>query len=199
MDLIRAENSPERLYITDEGTGVIRQAILNLKEPYQKGFGALLPRGKNHRGDRRNPAPAEKNGADAALPGAKQATGTTRKGGGTTMKELFDPNGHLTDDAFGALLRDEPARPRWNVWRFPSTFPSVTVVWSGTPPSWTAPSCSLPRAGRASGSSGASASAPVSSLSTNTATAAGRGLLRHHVLEHRPLQRRRPERPRQDP
>ena len=24
------------------------------------------------------------------------------------MKELFDPNGHLTDDAFGALLRDEP-------------------------------------------------------------------------------------------
>ena len=36
MDLIRAENSPERLYITDEGTGVIRQAILNLKEPYQK-------------------------------------------------------------------------------------------------------------------------------------------------------------------
>ena len=36
MDLVRAENSPERLYITDEGTGVIRQAILNLKEPYQK-------------------------------------------------------------------------------------------------------------------------------------------------------------------
>ena len=24
------------------------------------------------------------------------------------MKELFDANGHLTDDAFGALLRDEP-------------------------------------------------------------------------------------------
>ena len=24
------------------------------------------------------------------------------------MKELFDPNRHLTDDAFGALLRDEP-------------------------------------------------------------------------------------------
>lgn len=24
------------------------------------------------------------------------------------MKELFNPNGHLTDDAFGALLRDEP-------------------------------------------------------------------------------------------
>ena len=24
------------------------------------------------------------------------------------MKELVDPNGHLTDDAFGALLRDEP-------------------------------------------------------------------------------------------
>ena len=24
------------------------------------------------------------------------------------MKDLFDPNGHLTDDAFGALLRDEP-------------------------------------------------------------------------------------------
>ncbi|WP_308753268.1 hypothetical protein [uncultured Anaerotruncus sp.] len=24
------------------------------------------------------------------------------------MKELFDQNGHLTDDAFGALLRDEP-------------------------------------------------------------------------------------------
>lgn len=67
------------------------------------------------------------------------------------MKELFDPNGHLTDDAFGALLRDEPARPRWNVWRFPSTFPSATAVWSGTPPSWTAPSCSPPRAGRASG------------------------------------------------
>lgn len=167
MDLIRAENSPERLYITDEGTGVIRQAILNLKEPYQKGFGALLPRGKNHRGDRRNPAPAEKNGADAALPGAKQATGTTRKGGGTTMKELFDPNGHLTDDAFGALLRDEPARRDGTSGDFRAPFLLRPLCGAVRPPSWTAPSCSLPRAGRAPVFRRIRERA-VSSLSTNT-------------------------------
>lgn len=36
LDAIRAESSPERLYISDEGEGRIRQTILNLKEPYYK-------------------------------------------------------------------------------------------------------------------------------------------------------------------
>ena len=36
LDLLRSESSPERLYISEEGEGHIRQMILNLKEPYHK-------------------------------------------------------------------------------------------------------------------------------------------------------------------
>ncbi|RGX56598.1 MULTISPECIES: RNA polymerase sigma factor [Anaerotruncus] len=36
IDMLRSESSPERLYISDEGEGAIRQTILNLKEPYHK-------------------------------------------------------------------------------------------------------------------------------------------------------------------
>lgn len=36
LDLVRAESSPERLYIHGEDAQRIRQEILNLKEPYHK-------------------------------------------------------------------------------------------------------------------------------------------------------------------
>ena len=36
LDRIRAEKSPERLYLSGEKTEYIRQTILNLKEPYHK-------------------------------------------------------------------------------------------------------------------------------------------------------------------
>lgn len=36
LDRIRAEESPERLYLSGEKTEYIRQTILNLKEPYHK-------------------------------------------------------------------------------------------------------------------------------------------------------------------
>ena len=36
LDIVRSEQSPERLYIDDEGAGAIRQTILELKEPYHK-------------------------------------------------------------------------------------------------------------------------------------------------------------------
>lgn len=36
LDILRCENSPERLYLSCEGQEEIRQMILNLKEPYHK-------------------------------------------------------------------------------------------------------------------------------------------------------------------
>ena len=36
LDIVRSEQSPERLYIDDECAGAIRQTILELKEPYHK-------------------------------------------------------------------------------------------------------------------------------------------------------------------
>lgn len=36
LDAIRAESSPEHLYLEGEGAEAIRQTILNLKEPYHK-------------------------------------------------------------------------------------------------------------------------------------------------------------------